>query len=92
MGIRRAASALRLRCEERIAKAPQGVVDGDSGQEVQKQDDDDRRNAARTSARACRRRFLCAVNEWNRKIVINAHTALVADCGGYRNEATHQTA
>ena len=65
--------------------------DGDSVQKVQMQDDDDRRNAARTSARACRRRFLCAVNEWNRKIVINAHTALVADCGGSRNEATHQT-
>ena len=85
MGIRRAASALRLRCEERIAKAPQGVVDGDSGQEVQKQDDDDRRNAARTRRKACSRRFLCALDELSRKIVINAHTALVGFLGMVRN-------
>lgn len=51
--------------------------DGNSGQKVQMQDDDYRRNAARTRAKACSRRFLCAVDELSRKIVINAHTALV---------------
>lgn len=56
------------------------------------QDDDDSRNAAVTHRKACRRRFLCAVDELSRKIVISAHTALVADYGGSRNEATHQTA
>lgn len=48
---------------------------------MQKQYDDDRRNAARTGVKACSRRFLCAVDELNRKIVINSLTAIVADCG-----------
>ena len=63
MGIRRAASALRLRCEDQRVKALRGGADGDSGQKAQMQDDDDRRNAARTRRKACSRRFLCAVDE-----------------------------
>jgi len=48
---------------------------------VQKQYDDDRRNAARTGVKACSRRFLCAVDELNRKIVINSLTAIVGFLG-----------
>ena len=48
---------------------------------MQKQYDDDRRNAARTGVKACSRRFLLAVDELSRKIVINAHTALVGFLG-----------
>ncbi len=53
---------------------------------VQMHDDEDRRNAARTRRKACSRRFLCAVDDRTRKIVINAHTSLVEDCGGFEND------
>ncbi len=36
--------------------------------------------------------FSVRLMKWNRKIVINAHAALVAYCGGFGNEATNQTA
>ncbi len=49
----------------------------------EKQNGNGRRNAARTLRKACRRRFLCAVDDRTRKAVINAVTALVADCGGF---------
>ncbi len=51
--------------------------DGDSGQKVQKHDDEDRRNAARTGVKACSRRFLLAFDELSRKIVINAQAFAV---------------
>ncbi len=85
MGIRRAGSALRLRCEDRRVKALRGGADGDSGQKAQMQDDDDRRNAARTHRKACSRRFLCAVDELSRKIVINAPACAVGFFGRAMN-------
>lgn len=57
------------------------MADGDSSREAQIQDDDGRRNAARTGVKACSRRFLCAVDELNRKIVINSLTAIVGFLG-----------
>ncbi len=59
--------------------------DGDSGQKVQKQDDDDSRSAARTHRKACSRRFLCAVDELSRKIVINAPACAVGFFGRAMN-------
>ena len=80
-GIRRAGSALRLRCEERRARTLQGGVDDDSGLKVQMQDTDDRRNAAITRVKACSRRFLCAVDDRTRKIVINSLVGAVVFFG-----------
>ena len=71
-GTRRAGNALRLRCEGRRERTLQGGVDDDSRLKLQMQDTDDRGNAARTRVKACSRRFLCAVDELSRKIVINA--------------------
>ena len=52
---------------------------------VQMQDDDDRRNAARTSVKACSMRFLCSVDELSRKIVINALVSAVGFFGKVRD-------
>ncbi len=51
----------------------------------QKQDEELSRNAARTHRKACSRRFIWSVDELSRKIVINAHTALVGFLGMVRN-------
>ncbi len=47
----------------------------------EKQNGNGRMNTARTRARVCSRRFLCAVDELNRKIVINSLTAIVGFLG-----------
>ena len=47
----------------------------------EKQNGNGRMNTARTRVKACSRRFLCAVDELNRKIVISAQTRAVGFLG-----------
>ena len=52
---------------------------------MQNLDDDNRSNAARMRVKACRRRFMCAVDDRTRKAVINALVSAVGFFGKVRD-------